>query len=87
MLVEQNQQLRQALDAALAELCQQRAAELAAAANGSLTGRLPADAAVVDLQHQLDDVRAELHTASADLAALRTLNQRLLIENSRLLDA
>jgi hypothetical protein len=87
MLVEQNTQLQRDLHTAHVELRQQRAHELASAATGVLTGHASPDVAVTELQRQLDETRAALRTTEADLAALRNLNQRLMIENSRLLDA
>jgi hypothetical protein len=42
---------------------------------------------MAELQQQLDETRAALRTAEADLVAVRSLNQRLLVENSKLLDA
>lgn len=87
MLVEQNVQLRHNLDLALAELRQLRIDGLASAATGMLSGRVPRDAAVTELQQQLDETRAALTAAEADLVAVRNLNQRLLVENSKLLDA
>jgi hypothetical protein len=85
MLVEQNTQLRRNLDAVLAELRQLRVDGLAAAATGVLSGRVPPNPAVAELQQQLDETRTALRTADADLIAVRNLNQRLLIENSRLI--
>lgn len=87
MLIEQNTRLRHNLDEVLAELRQLRIDNLAAAATGVLSGRFPHDAAITELQQQLDEARAALSTAEADLVALRNLNQRLVIENTRLLDA
>jgi hypothetical protein len=68
-----------------AELRKLRVHELASAATGILSGRLPADEVVVHLQRQVDELRVALHSAEADLSAARTLNQRLLIENTKLL--
>jgi hypothetical protein len=86
MLVEQNTQLRRDLETTRAELRHQRGQELASTATGMLAGRLAPDAAVAELQRQLDQAHATLRTAEADLTALRNLNERLMIENSRLLD-
>src|SRR6266545_2068829 len=71
VLVEHNAQLRHDLDAARV-----------------LAGRLPdADAAVEHLRKERDEALTALRSAEADLAALRNLNQRLMVENSRLLQA
>ena len=86
MLVEQNTHLRHNLDTVLAELRQLRVDGLAASATGVLSGRVPRDATVDELQRQLDETRAALRTAEADLVAVRNLNQRLLVENSKLID-
>jgi hypothetical protein len=85
MLIEQNDQLRRDLDAAHAELRQLRVRELANAGMGVLGGRVPTDEAVLDLQRQLDELRAALRTAESDLTAARSLKQRLLIEDTKLL--
>jgi hypothetical protein len=88
VLVEQNAQLRRELDAARAELRALRVQELAQSAAGVLAGRLPdADAAVEHLRGEHDEALAALRSAEADLAALRNLNQRLMVENSHLLQA
>jgi hypothetical protein len=87
VLVEQSALLRRDLDTARTALSEARAQELSSAATGVLAGRVAPDAAVTELQRQLDETRAALRTAEADLTALRNLNQRLMIENSRLLDA
>ena len=88
VLVEQNAQIRRDLDAARAELRALRVQELAQSAAGVLAGRLPdADATVEHLRKERDEALAALRSAEADLAALRNLNQRLMVENSRLLQA
>jgi hypothetical protein len=88
VLVEQNTQLRRELDAVRAELRALRVQELAQSAAGVLAGRLPeSDAAVEHLRKEHDEALAALRSAEANLAALRNLNQRLMVENSRLLQA
>jgi len=88
VLVEHNAQLRHDLDAARVELRALRVQELAQSAAGVLAGRLPdADAAVEHLRKERDEALTALRSAEADLAALRNLNQRLMVENSRLLQA
>jgi hypothetical protein len=88
VLVEQNAQLRRDLDAARAELRALRVQALAQSAAGVLAGRVPdTDAAVEHLRGQRDEALGALRSAEADLAALRNLNQRLMVENSRLLQA
>src|SRR6266545_1276868 len=58
------------------------------AARAAVAGRLPdADATVEHLRKERDEALAALRSAEADLAALRNLNQRLMVENSRLLQA
>jgi hypothetical protein len=53
-----------------------------------LAGRLPESEATVEhLRGERDEALAALRTAEADLAALRNLNQRLMVENSHLLQA
>jgi hypothetical protein len=80
MLVEQNAQLRRDLDAARDELRTLRVQELAQSATGVLAGRVHAtDAAVEHLRKERDDAFAKLRSAEADLAALRNLNQRLMV--------
>jgi hypothetical protein len=86
MLAEQNTHLRQRLNEVGAELRQLRIDSLAATATGVRSGRVPRDAAVAELQQRLDGTQAVLRAAEADLVAVRNLNQRLLIENSMLID-
>jgi len=62
--------------------------ELAESAAGVLAGRAhDTDATVEHLREERDEALAPLHSAEADLTALRNLNQRLMVENSRLLQA
>ncbi|MBE1584026.1 hypothetical protein ACFPOI_28580 [Nonomuraea angiospora] len=84
MLIEQNAELRRDLNIARAELRAMRIQELARSATGVLAGQLSdADGTIEQLRRERDRALAELRTAEADLAALRNLNQRLMIENSR----
>lgn len=88
MLIEQNRQLRREIETIRAELRSVRAQELAASAAGALAGRIDdPEAAIAHLRSGLDRALASLRSAEADLAALRNLNQRLMVENSRLLQA
>lgn len=88
MLVEQNAQLRRDLETARAELRTLRIQELTTSAAGVLAGRLPESEATVEhLRGERDEALAALRSAEADLAALRNLNQRLMVENSHLLQA
>ena len=86
MLVEQNAQLRRELDAACTELRALRVQALAQSAAGVLAGRVhDTDTAMEHLREERDEALGALRSAEADLAALRNLNQRLMVENSRLL--
>jgi hypothetical protein len=88
MLVEQNAQLHRNLETVRGELQTLRVQELAASAAGVLAGRLPdADATLEHLRCERDEALAALRSAESDLAALRNLNQRLMVENSNLLQA
>lgn len=87
MLLEQNTVLRRNLEEARAQLRVLRVQELGARAGN---GRgLPAaqDAEVTELRKQRDAALATGQRAEADLVALRNVNQRLMVENSRLLEA
>jgi hypothetical protein len=88
MLIEQNEQLRREIETIRAELRGLRTQELVASAAGTLVGRIDdPDAAIAHLRSERDKALASLRSAEADLAALRNLNQRLMVENSRLLQA
>jgi hypothetical protein len=88
VLVEQNAQLRRDLDAVRTELRALRVQELAESAAGVLAGRIhDPDAVVEHLRSERDEALDALRSAEADLAALCNLNQRLMVENSRLLQA
>jgi hypothetical protein len=87
MLLEQNAQLRKDLQAAQRELRQIRLDELAAQCRDGELAHSPRDAELAQLRLELDAAGAAEQTARADLQALRNVNQRLIVENSRLLDA
>jgi hypothetical protein len=88
MLVEQNAQLRRELEAARAELRALRVQQLAESAAGVVAGRMHYAAEETDrLRRERDEAIAARRSAEADIAALRNLNQRLMVENSRLLEA
>ena len=88
MLIEQNAQLRREIQAIRAELRDLRAQQLAVSAAGMLAGRTgDPDTTIEHLRSERDRTLASLRSAQADLAALRNLNQRLMVENSRLLQA
>jgi hypothetical protein len=76
------------LETARAELRTLRVHELATSAAGVLAGRLSdAGATVEHLRGERDEALAALRSMEGDLAALRNLNQRLMVENSHLLQA
>jgi hypothetical protein len=75
MLIEQNGQLR-LLETIRTELRGLRVQELD-----------DPGAAIAHLRGERVEALASLRSAEADLAALRNLNQRLMVENSRLLQA
>jgi hypothetical protein len=88
MLIEQNGQLRHDIETIRAELRGMRARDLGASAAGMLTWRTgDPDTTIAHLRSERDRALASLRSAEADLAALRNLNQRLMVENSRLLEA
>jgi hypothetical protein len=82
MLVEQNARLRADLATAQQELRVLRAESLA----GRATGRLPASGSDDEICRQRDRAIAGTREAQAELVTLRNLNQRLMVENSKLLD-
>jgi hypothetical protein len=87
MLLEQNTQLRKDLQAAQQELRQIRIDQLAAQCRDGGLVPTPRDAELAQLRQELDAAVAAERQARADLQALRNVNQRLMVENSRLLDA
>lgn len=63
-----------------------RRRQLANQAAGALAGRIDDPEAVFErLRKERDDALAKLRAVQADLAALRNVNQRLIVDNSRLL--
>jgi hypothetical protein len=85
VLLEQNAALRQSLAEVQAELRAIRLDQLGARARDGLHSSPARDAELDDLRNQRDAALASSQLAEADLAALRNLNQRLMVENSRLL--
>jgi hypothetical protein len=85
MLIEQNAALRQNLSEIQAELRAIRLEQLGARARDGLSSSPARDAELDDLRKQRDAALSSSQQAQADLAALRNLNQRLMVENSRLL--
>ncbi|MFF2131677.1 hypothetical protein ACFVW1_41230 [Streptomyces olivochromogenes] len=86
MLLEQNADLRQNLEEARAQLRALRVQELGARARDGLGLPAARDAEMEELRKQRDAALAAGQRAEADLAALRNVNQRLMVENSRLLE-
>lgn len=88
MLTEQNAQLRRELEAVRAELRSVRVQQLAESTAGVLACRVHDAGEVIEhLRQERDEALAARRSADADMAALRNLNQRLMVENSRLLEA
>jgi len=87
MLIEQNAALRENLNQAQAQLRVIRLEQLAARTRDGLAALPARDTELDDLRKQRDAALAGALRAEADLIALRNLNQRLMVENSRLLQA
>ncbi|GAA3781684.1 hypothetical protein GCM10022206_20820 [Streptomyces chiangmaiensis] len=87
MLLEQNATLRRTLEAVQSKLRELRAQELGAQTRDGLDARSLRDTEMDELRKQRDAALAASRQAEADLQALRNVNQRLLVENSRLLAA
>ncbi|MEJ8639800.1 hypothetical protein [Streptomyces sp. MS2.AVA.5] len=85
MLLEQNQALRRDLETVRSELRTIRTRDLAAAARGDLDALPHRDAALEELRKERDQALAVGRRAEADLVALRSVVQRLMAENTRLL--
>ncbi|WP_329296135.1 hypothetical protein [Streptomyces sp. NBC_01455] len=85
MLLEQNQALRRDLETVRSELRTIRTRDLAASARGDLAALPHRDTALDDLREERDQALAAKRRADADLSALRTVVQRLMTENTRLL--
>lgn len=87
MLLEQNGVLRRILEEVQNELRTLRAHELAARTRDGLTPRPLRDTEMKELRQQRDAALAASHSTEVALQALRNVNQRLMVENSRLLAA
>lgn len=87
ILLEQNAALRQNLGEAQAELRAIRIEQLGARARDGLAIPSARDAELDDLRMQRGAALAKSRRAEADLVSLRNLNQRLMVENSRHLQA
>jgi hypothetical protein len=87
MLLEQNAVLRRNLEEARAQLRALRVEELGARARDGLGLPAARDSEIEELRKQRDAALAASQRTEADLAALRNVNQRLMVENSRLLEA
>ncbi|MFD3549890.1 hypothetical protein ACFWUW_30645 [Streptomyces sp. NPDC058655] len=85
MLLKQNQALRRDLQTARSELRTIRTRDLAAAARGDLAALPHRDTALEELRKERDQAVATGRRAEADLVALRSVVQRLMTENTRLL--
>jgi hypothetical protein len=85
MLLEQNQALRRDLETARSELRSIRTHDLAAAARGDLAALPHRDTALEELCKERDQAVAAGRRTEADLMALRSVVQRLMAENTRLL--
>ena len=87
MLLEQNAVLRQSLNEIRAELRAIRVEQLGARSRDGLSLPPVREAELDDLRRQRDAALASSQRAESDLVALRNVNQRLMVENSRLLQA
>ncbi|MCX5096374.1 hypothetical protein OOK36_48055 [Streptomyces sp. NBC_00365] len=87
MLLEQNAALRRNLDEARAQLRALRVQELGARTRDGLGLPAARDSDMDELRKQRDAATAARQRTEADLTALRNVNQRLMAENSPLLEA
>ena len=89
MLLDQNAVLRRDLEEVWAQLRVLRVQELGARARARDGLGVPAarDAETAELRKQRDAARDASQRTEANLTALRNVNQRLIVENSRLLKA
>ncbi|MFF2812550.1 hypothetical protein ACFVT2_36350 [Streptomyces sp. NPDC058000] len=87
MLLEQNAALRLSLSEVQAELRAIRIEQLGARARDGLSIPPTRDGDLDEMRRQRDTALASSRRAEADLASLRNVNQRLMVENSRLLQA
>ncbi|WP_159104245.1 hypothetical protein [Streptomyces sp. CdTB01] len=85
MLLEQNQALRRDLETVRFELRTIRTRDLATAVRGDLTALPRRDIALEELRKERDQALAAGRLAEADLVVLRSVVQRLMPENTRLL--
>jgi FtsZ-binding cell division protein ZapB len=87
MLLEQNAALQQTLHEVQNELRTLRAHELGARLRDGLNARSLRDTEIEELREQRDAALAAGRQAETAIQALRNVNQRLMIENSRLIAA
>ncbi|MEU0352754.1 hypothetical protein ABZ302_39000 [Streptomyces sp. NPDC006237] len=87
MLLEQNSALQRTLHEVQNELRTLRAHELGTRLRDGLNARAPRDTEMEELRQQRDAALAVGRQAEAAMQALRNVNQRLMIENSRLIAA
>ncbi|RPK48393.1 hypothetical protein EES39_09575 [Streptomyces sp. ADI92-24] len=87
MLLEQNAALRLSLGEAQAELRAIRIEQLASRARDGLSNLPARDGDLDEMRRQRDTALASSRRSEADLVSLRNVNQRLMVDNSRLLQA
>ncbi|MFE9834200.1 hypothetical protein ACFYP4_03465 [Streptomyces sp. NPDC005551] len=87
MLLEQNAVLQRTLHEVQNELRTLRAHELGARLRDGLDARPLRDAEIQELREQRDAALAASRQAETAMQALRNVNQRLMVENSRLIAA
>ncbi|MEV0443531.1 hypothetical protein AB0I84_10665 [Streptomyces spectabilis] len=87
MLLAQNADLRRELETMRAELRAIRARDLAANARADLVPHPTRDTEMEELRQQRDAALAADRQAETTIQALRNVNQRLMVENSRLIAA
>jgi hypothetical protein len=87
MLLEQNAALRLSLGEVQAELRAIRIEQLGARARDGLSIPSARDGELDEMRRQRDTALASSRRAEADLASLQNVNKRLMVENSRLLQA
>ncbi|MFF4590707.1 hypothetical protein [Streptomyces sp. NPDC001388] len=87
ILLEQNAALQRTLHDVQNELRTLRAHDLGTRLRGALNSPSMRDAEMKELREQLDAALAAGRQAETAMQALRNVNQRLMIENSRLISA
>ncbi|TRO57082.1 hypothetical protein [Streptomyces sp. IB201691-2A2] len=87
MLLEQNTVLHRDLEEVRAQLRVLRVQELGGRARDGLGLPAARDAEMAEVRRQRDAALATSRRAETDLAALRNVNQRLMVENSKLPEA